>query len=100
MSTVWCWRERHNSSHRMGEGSPKLRSRGLGWSSSYKGSVGQKIRGKIAQTPFAALITRSRGTLLGGLHDDSQSEVFYYAIFISSKTGLGGWSQWSMKMYF
>ncbi|GKC02722.1 hypothetical protein Tco_0994332 [Tanacetum coccineum] len=35
------------------------------------------------------LITRSRGTLLGGLHDDSQSEVFYYAIFISSKTGLG-----------
>ena len=31
--------------------------------------------------------------------DDSQSEVFYYAIFISSKTGLGGWSQWSMKMY-
>nr|GEZ39827.1 hypothetical protein [Tanacetum cinerariifolium] len=41
----------------------------------------------------AALITRSRGTLLGGLHDDSQSEVFYYAIFISSKTGLGGWSQ-------
>lgn len=47
----------------------------------------------------AALITRSRGTLLGGLHDDSQSEVFYYAIFISSKTGLGGWSQWSMKMY-
>ncbi|GKC95474.1 hypothetical protein Tco_1160916 [Tanacetum coccineum] len=46
-----------------------------------------------------ALITRSRGTLLGGLHDDSQSEVFYYAIFISSKTGPGGWSQWSMKMY-
>ncbi|GJZ53643.1 hypothetical protein Tco_0608528 [Tanacetum coccineum] len=38
----------------------------------------------------AALITRSQGTLLGGLHDDSQSEVFYYAIFISSKTGLGG----------
>ncbi|GJU58894.1 hypothetical protein Tco_1236660 [Tanacetum coccineum] len=38
----------------------------------------------------AALITRSRGTLLGGLHDDSQSKVFYYAIFISSKTGLGG----------
>ncbi|GKA93341.1 hypothetical protein Tco_0815327 [Tanacetum coccineum] len=38
----------------------------------------------------AALITRSRGTLLGGLHDDSQSKVFYYAIFITSKTGLGG----------
>nr|GEW92594.1 proteasome subunit alpha type-1 [Tanacetum cinerariifolium] len=38
---------------------------------------------------YAALITRSRGTLLGGLHEDSQSEVFNYAIFISSKTGLG-----------
>ncbi|GKC87618.1 hypothetical protein Tco_1148267, partial [Tanacetum coccineum] len=37
----------------------------------------------------AALIKRSRGTLLGGLHDDSQSKIFYYAIFISLKTGLG-----------
>ncbi|GJZ70219.1 hypothetical protein Tco_0633769 [Tanacetum coccineum] len=36
-----------------------------------------------------ALITRSRGTPLDGLHDDSQSEVFYYGIFISSKTRLG-----------
>nr|GEV22489.1 proteasome subunit alpha type-1 [Tanacetum cinerariifolium] len=33
------------------------------------------------------------GNSLGRLHDDSQSEVFYYAIFISSKIGLGGWSQ-------
>nr|GEW56376.1 ribosomal protein L10, mitochondrial [Tanacetum cinerariifolium] len=37
-----------------------------------------------------ALIMRSQGTLLGGLHDDSQSELFYYAIFISSKTELEG----------
>ncbi|GJV21046.1 hypothetical protein Tco_1370066 [Tanacetum coccineum] len=67
-----------------------------------KSSASQWLNGShhppLAQTPFAALITRSRGTLLGGLHDDSQSEVFYYAIFISSKTGLGGWSQWSMKI--
>ncbi|GJS57117.1 hypothetical protein Tco_0651901 [Tanacetum coccineum] len=59
-----------------------------------KSSASQWLNGShhppLAQTPFAALITRSRGTLLGGLHDDSQSEVFYYAIFISSKTGLGG----------
>lgn len=55
-----------------------------------------------AQTPFAALrSSREAGELswVDFKRDDSQSEVFYYAIFISSKTGLGGWSQWSMKMY-
>ncbi len=32
--SVWCWRERENESLHMGEGSPKLRFGGLGWSSS------------------------------------------------------------------
>ncbi|CAI9265912.1 unnamed protein product [Lactuca saligna] len=71
-----------------------------------KSSASQWLNGShhppLAQTPFAALrSSREAGELswVDFKRDDSQSEVFYYAIFISSKTGLGGWSQWSMKMY-
>lgn len=71
-----------------------------------KSSASQWLNGShhppLAQTPFAALrSSREAGELswVDFKRDDSQSEVFYYAIFISSKTGLGGWSQWSMKMF-
>ncbi|KAK1405944.1 hypothetical protein QVD17_42330 [Tagetes erecta] len=70
-----------------------------------KSSASQWLNGShhppLAQTPFAALrSSREAGELswVDFKRDDSQSEVFYYAIFISSKTGLGGWSQWSMKI--
>lgn len=60
-----------------------------------KSSASQWLNGShhppLAQTPFAALrSSREAGELswVDFKRDDSQSEVFYYAIFISSKTGL------------
>ncbi|CAI9281404.1 unnamed protein product [Lactuca saligna] len=61
-----------------------------------KSSASQWLNGShyppLAQTPFAALrSSREAGELswVDFKRDDSQSEVFYYSIFISSKTGLG-----------